>query len=92
MFSYQVLAMYAVLGVTFFAEKLPEYFGDFGSACFTLLQASTGDGWSDIVRQLWLADASHEPTTAVQRLLTAYFVTFIIIVTLILMQATFAYH
>ena len=87
MVSYQVLAMYAVLGVTFFAEQLPEYFGDFGSACFTLFQASTGDGWSDIVRLLWSVDENS--AYSIQSLSTAYFVTFIIIVTFILMQVTF---
>lgn len=40
-----VIAVYAILGVNFYAEMNPEYFGDFGRAVWTLVTAATMENW-----------------------------------------------
>lgn len=78
-----VLAMYGVMGVSFFS--FDERFKTFEVAIFTLFQASTGDGWSDIVRGLYTSESRY-----VNVGVSFYFISFMLIVALILMQVVIA--
>ena len=80
-----VMCMYGVMGVSFFKEH--DNFKAFDVAVFTLFQASTGDGWSDIVRDLYLPGNSNSWTNA---LISLYFISYMIIVGFILMQVVIA--
>jgi voltage-gated sodium channel len=42
----------AVITTDLFATEMPDKFGSIGSSIFTLFQIMTGDGWSDVVREL----------------------------------------
>jgi len=44
--------VYAIIGITFYRDTNPEYFGDFFSTCYTLFQIMTLDNWSNISRAL----------------------------------------
>ena len=79
-----VLAMYGVMGVSFFSYD--QRFQTFEVAIFTLFQASTGDGWSDIVRDLYTDDPA---LRYVNVGVSFYFISFMLIVALILMQVRF---
>ena len=82
--TFMVLAMYSVMAVTFFRETGEEYFGTFGRALFTLFQFSTGDGWSDVVR------AIPYETDVDGISVSIFFVSFMIIVSIVLMQVVIA--
>ena len=41
-----VMAIFAIIGVSFFGEATPELFGTFGHALFTCFQLMTGDAWA----------------------------------------------
>ena len=79
-----VLAMYSVMAVTFYHESAEEYFGTFGKALFTLFQFSTGDGWTDVVRAIPFSSEIDS------LLLSVFFVSFMIIVSIVLMQVVIA--
>ena len=79
-----VLAMYSVMAVTFYNESAEEYFGTFGKALFTLFQFSTGDGWTDVVRAIPFSSEIDS------LLLSVFFVSFMIIVSIVLMQVVIA--
>ena len=49
-----IASIYAMMCVNFFASYTVEDFGTFFRAMFTLWQFMTGDGWSDIVRELFV--------------------------------------
>ena len=80
-----VLAMYGVMGVSFF--NTDERFKAFDVAIFSLFQASTGDGWSDIVRDLYEHVGGE---VVINAGITLYFISFMLIVSLILMQVVIA--
>jgi voltage-gated sodium channel len=42
----------AVMTTDLFGDEQPEHFGSIGSSMFTLFQVMTGDGWSEVVREL----------------------------------------
>jgi voltage-gated sodium channel len=42
--------IYAVLGVSFFKDSDPDFFGTFSKAIFTIIQISTLDNWSLVAR------------------------------------------
>ena len=44
-----VTSIYAILAVNFFAERSPEFFGNFSKALFSLFQVCTGDGWASTI-------------------------------------------
>ena len=84
-----VTSIYAILGVNFFAESSPHFFGNFSRALFTLFQVCTGDGWaSDIARPLFASingggDGLDGPTSA-------FFISFIVVVGWVLLQVVVA--
>eukprot|EP00277_Geminigera_cryophila_P040042 CAMPEP_0173112316 /NCGR_PEP_ID=MMETSP1102-20130122/45922_1 /TAXON_ID=49646 /ORGANISM="Geminigera sp., Strain Caron Lab Isolate" /LENGTH=600 /DNA_ID=CAMNT_0014013317 /DNA_START=71 /DNA_END=1869 /DNA_ORIENTATION=+ len=82
--TFMVLAMYSVMAVTFFKDSGEEYFGTFSKALFTLFQFSTGDGWSDIVRAIPVESEADGIGIAV------FFVSFMIVVSIVLMQVVIA--
>ncbi|EKX41627.1 hypothetical protein GUITHDRAFT_112332 [Guillardia theta CCMP2712] len=81
-----VIAMYGIMGVSFFSDRSPELFGSFSTAMFTLFQASTFDGWSDIVRTLYQEQDGYVSQASI----TIYFISFMLIVALILFQVVIA--
>jgi voltage-gated sodium channel len=82
--TFMVLAMYSVMAVTFYRNNSDQYFGNFSKALFTLFQFSTGDGWTDVVRAIPL-DTDSDTAGAM-----VFFVSFMIIVSLVLMQVVIA--
>lgn len=78
-----VTAIYAIMSVTFYRKIDPEYFGDFFTAMFTMFQVMTGDNWSEIARDLFIA-SGNGPATAV------FFVSFQLIVALVLVNVVIA--
>ena len=87
-----VISMYAVIGVSFFSGGSGTYFSSYLDACFTLFQASTGDNWGDVVRELWEPysdDNSNEGRLFVAGV-SLYFVSFMVIVSIVLMQVVIA--
>ncbi|WP_066361508.1 ion transporter [Herbidospora mongoliensis] len=47
-----VLYVAAVMGTRMYGHVAPDYFGNLQTSLFTLFQIMTGDGWSDITRQV----------------------------------------
>ncbi|MFC3980873.1 ion transporter [Streptosporangium jomthongense] len=47
-----VLYVAAVMGAKLYHDTAPDYFGDLPTSLFTLFQMMTGDGWSDITREV----------------------------------------
>lgn len=48
-----LMGIWSVIGVQFFADRMPQFFGDFMKAMFTLFQIMTMDSWSSgIARQI----------------------------------------
>ncbi|MEV7006791.1 ion transporter [Streptosporangium sp. NPDC051022] len=47
-----VLYVTAVMGTKLYHATAPDYFGDLPTSLFTLFQMMTGDGWSDITREV----------------------------------------
>lgn len=47
-----VLYVAGVMATKLFARTSPEYFGNLGESVFTLFQIMTGDGWSEVARQI----------------------------------------
>lgn len=72
-----VYYIYACLGTQLFGEANPTYFGDLGRSLYTLFQVMTGDSWSEAVAR---------PTIAIFPYAWAYFVSFIIITTFIVLN------
>lgn len=71
--------VYAVIGVSLFGKTDPAHFGTVGSACLTLFQIVTLEGWVDVMRtQL---DAGLSPLWV-----PAYFVSFILLGTMIILN------
>lgn len=92
-----VMSIYAIMAVDFFSDAAPlndqglgfgykatEYFGNWSSSMFTLFQILTGDGWTDIVRPLFYADPASTPMNPPS--VGFFFVSYIIIVSMILVQ------
>jgi voltage-gated sodium channel len=47
-----LLYVFAVIAVKLFGAQYPQWFGDFGTALFTLFQIMTLEGWADIAREI----------------------------------------
>ncbi|NUT34257.1 MAG: ion transporter [Hamadaea sp.] len=47
-----VLYVAGVMATKLFSRTAPEYFGNLGESVFTLFQIMTGDGWSEVARQI----------------------------------------
>jgi len=52
--TFLITAIYSILGVSFFDNLAPEYFGKFSVALFTMFQIATGDGWASEVSRIML--------------------------------------
>ncbi len=69
--------IYAILGVHLFGKDTPQHFGSLSLASFTLFQIITLDNWSDVFHAVKIASP----------LLTAvYFITFILLGTMIMLN------
>ena len=64
--------------------EISDRFGNFGNALFTMFQFSTGDGWTDVVRDIPNDGGLGELG------ISLFFVSFMIIVSLVLMQVVIA--
>jgi voltage-gated sodium channel len=71
-----VFYIYGVVGVTFFAEASPVYFGDLNKSLITLFQIATFDDWANIYRPI----AENSPFSLV------FFVTFIFIAVFVMLN------
>ena len=72
-----VTTIYAVLGTSLFRERSPEFFLDFSTALFTMIQVVMGDSWaSAITRSFFEANESgvKENDPAVALFFTSYVV------------------
>ena len=72
------IAVFAILGVNFFAERSPVHFGDFGRACWTLGTAATLENWVDYADDLMSEPGKLDTGVII------YFTTYIIIVAYVL--------
>ena len=79
------IAVFAILGVNFFAERSPVYFGDFGRACWTLGTAATMENWVNYVDDLMLGEPGTLDTGVI-----VFFTTYIIIVAYVLTSVVIA--
>ncbi|WP_227940452.1 ion transporter [Alkalihalobacillus deserti] len=80
--SILIFSIYAIIGTTFFRDVLPyEFFGSFHTALFTLLQVVTFESWASQVARPII----HEVPWA-----WAYFVSFIIIGALVILNLVVA--
>merc|ERR1719379_2096846 len=60
---YIIMSIWSIMGVEFFREDFPDYFGHFGRAMLTMYQLATFDGWvSSVTRPICLY-YSHQPLT-----------------------------
>ncbi|GAA1528463.1 hypothetical protein GCM10009678_07830 [Actinomadura kijaniata] len=66
-----ILYVSGVMATELFAEAAPDHFGDLGASLFTLFQIMTGDGWSDVSREIMKS----------QPLAWAFFVVYILVTT-----------
>jgi len=83
-----VTSIYAILGVNFYSEASPHFFGTFSRALFTLFQVCTGDGWaSDIARPIFSVNAGEGQLDGAS---AAFFISFIVIVGWVLLQVVVA--
>jgi hypothetical protein len=86
--TFMVVAMYSIMAVSFFRIKedggISDRFGTFGMALFTMFQFSTGDGWTDVVREI------NNESTLASFGTSVFFVSFMIIVSIVLMQVVIA--
>ncbi|WP_214409089.1 ion transporter [Sphaerisporangium fuscum] len=71
-----VLYVAAVMATKLYGETSPGYFGDLPTSLFTLFQTMTGDGWSDINREIM----ERHPSAWV------FFVVFVLICTFVVLN------
>ena len=88
-----ITSIYAILGVEFFSTldtvihpgnghpHGPYYFGDFGSAMFTMFQVMTGESWAEMVAR---------PLVDAYPLSALYFISYILVVGLVLINVVVA--
>ncbi|WP_232321184.1 ion transporter [Sporosarcina ureae] len=80
--SFLIFSIYAIIGTTFFSEVLPyEFFGSFHTALFTLLQVVTFESWASQVARPIINEVPWA---------WAYFVSFIIIGALVILNLVVA--
>lgn len=80
--SFLLFSIYAIIGTTFFSEILPyEFFGSFHTALFTLLQVVTFESWASQVARPIINEVPWA---------SAYFVSFIIIGALVILNLVVA--
>lgn len=72
-----VYYVYGVFGTRMFGEAIPQYFGDLGRSFFTLFQMMTGESWSEAIAR---------PTMQIYPYAWIYFISFIIIVSFIVLN------
>mmetsp|Transcript_15809 Transcript_15809/g.30482 ORF Transcript_15809/g.30482 Transcript_15809/m.30482 type:complete len:693 (-) Transcript_15809:210-2288(-) len=76
-----ISGIYAILGVEFFSAVSPYYFQNFSASFFTLFQVMTGDSWSEDVAR---------PIIDVYPLAALYFISYILVTSLVLMNVVVA--
>jgi len=80
-----VIAVYAILGVGFYAERSPILFGDFGRAVWTLVTAATMENWVTYAVDLMGGDPGELDAGVI-----LFFVTYIVIVAYVLTSVVVA--
>ena len=82
-------AAFSVLATSLFRDDLPTHFRDFSHSLFTMFQVATGEAWaSTVVRPIFNARDPEEQTT--DRSISTFFVTYVIIAGVILMNVVVA--
>ena len=80
-----VIAVYAILGVGFYAERAPVLFGDFGRAVWTLVTAATMENWVTYAVDLMGGDPSQLDAGVV-----VFFISYVVIVAYVLTSVVVA--
>ena len=78
-----VVAIYAIVGVTFFSTVAPHNFSSFFISFFSLFQAMTGDNWSEDCRDL-MAETGQGPMVGI------FYVSYMLLVSLVLVNVVIA--
>ena len=79
--------IYAIIATDLFKDKSPEFFGSFSASAFTMFQCATGDAWaSEITREL----SEHQAMNKLRIPIAMFFVSFILIVGLVLINVVIA--
>ena len=85
-----VTSIYAILAVNFFAERSPEFFGNFSKALFSLFQVCTGDGWASTIARPIFSGADDPDGEKLDIGTACFFVSFVVIVAWTLLQVVVA--
>ncbi|KAK3265813.1 hypothetical protein CYMTET_25534 [Cymbomonas tetramitiformis] len=76
-----VNAIYSILGVEFFSEAEPGFFGTFASAMLTMFQVMTGDSWAQSIAR---------PIIDVYPVASIFFVSYILVANIMLVNVVIA--
>ena len=79
------IAVFAILGVNFFAERSPEHWGDFGRACWTLVTSATMENWVAYADELMQSEPGRLDAGVI-----AFFVIYILIVAYVMTSVIIA--
>ena len=89
-----VSSIYAIMGVALFSQQAPHIFGSFFKALFTIFECTTGEGWSQHVRDISLVDRNGRPIDVDQGFLdpsaVVFFVSFMLIGAMVLVNIVVA--
>ena len=83
-----ISCVYAIVGRTFFIDTAPEFFADFHTGLFTMMQILSGDSWaSSIARTIFdRLDLSGSPHPRTDPLTAFFFVSYVLIVSTMLLN------
>ena len=79
-----ITAVYSVLGTTFFRNKNEEFFANFHTSLFTMVQVLTGDSWASGVSRSIFREGLTDPDVAL------FFVSYILIASVMLLNVVVA--
>lgn len=74
-----------MLGTHLYRDISPVFFGNFASSMFSMFQVLTGDSWASISRSMF-----NDPEGSTQPDITAFFVTYILIASVMLLNVIIA--
>eukprot|EP00960_Hanusia_phi_P058911 764013-Hanusia_phi.AAC.1 len=83
-----VTSIWSALGTHLFHERSPEYFGNFTSALFTMIQVMTGDSWASAVSRSLLDDGT--VTTSRDMWVATFFVSYALLAGVFLINVVVA--
>lgn len=81
-----ITCIYAIIATDLFKERSPEFFGSFSASAFTMFQCATGDSWASVVTR----ELSDHPGDHLKIPIALFFVSFALVVGLVLMNVVIA--